>query len=106
MNDSKWADLITNVESKFEVLENSKYDIEDIPNAFAEVVVFMGPLGKMKLERVTRPRVVGEKTFGGSKYGAASGTEKIYSEDEFVNVMRVYREVGGEWQEVDEGMFG
>lgn len=106
MQDGKWADLIANVESKFEVLENSKYDLDNIPNAFAEVLIFNGPLGKMKLERVTKPRVVGEKSFGGSKYGAASGVEKIYSEDEFVNVLKVYREVDGEWEEVDEGMFG
>lgn len=105
MNDGKWGDLVANIESKFEVLENEKYDVNDAPGAFAESIVFMGPMGKMKLERVTKPRVVGEKTFGGSKYGAASGVEKIYSEDEVVNVLKAYKDVNGEWEEVDEGMF-
>ena len=106
MNDSRWADLVENIESKFEVLENTKYDVDDAPSAFAEAIVFVSPVGKMKLERVTKPRVVGEQTYGGSKYGAASGVEKLYSEDEVVNVLKAYKEVNGEWEPVDEHMFG
>ena len=106
MGDNKWGELINRIDSQFGILENNRYDLEEPQGAFVEEVIFEGPMGKMKLERTTKPRVVGEKAFGGSKYGAASGVEKVYSEDEVVNVMKVYKEVGDEWQEADEGMFG
>ena len=44
--------------------------MEDLPNATVEFVIFESPMGKMMLERTTKPKVLGEKSLGGSKYGS------------------------------------
>lgn len=105
MNDDKWGILLDRIKDQFGVLEEGNELLEEIPNGSREFVVFNGPMGKMMLERVTKPLVVGEKSFGGSKYGAGSGIEKIYSEDEMVKTMRAYRDEGGEWVEMDKNAF-
>jgi hypothetical protein len=106
MNDDKWGELLDRIQDQFGVLEEGSEQLDDVPNGKREFVIFNGPMGKMMLERLTTPRVVGEKSFGGSKYGTGSGVEKIYSPDETVKTMRAYRDDGGEWMEMDKNAFG
>jgi len=105
MNDDKWSELIDRIQDRFGILEQGDEPVEDIPNGRREFVVFNGPLGKMMLERMTKPRVIGEKSFGGSKYGTGTGVEKIYSPDEMVKVMRAYRDNDGDWEEIEASKF-
>jgi hypothetical protein len=105
MNDDKWADLVSRIEDQFGVLERGDEAMEDLPNGRREFVIFEGPLGTMMLERTTKPRVIGEKSFGGSKYGTGSGVEKIYSPDETVKTIKVYKDNDGDWVEMSgEGL--
>jgi len=106
MSDDKWAELLDRIESQFGVLDRGDEVLEGASQGHREFVVFNGPMGKMMLERTTRPKVIGEKSFGGSKYGAGSGVEKIYSPDETVKIMKAYRDEDGEWVEIDAGSFG
>lgn len=106
MTDDKWGELLDRIGSQFGVLEEGNEALVDIPNGTREFVVFRGPLGKMMLERRTTPKVLGEKSFGGSKYGTGAGVEKIYSSDEMVKTMRAYREEDGDWVEMDKHAFG
>ena len=106
MNDDKWGELLDRIKDRFGILEEGDEEILDMPSGRREFVVFEGPMGKMMLERTTKPRVMGEKSFGGSKYGTGSGVEKIYSPDETVKTMKAYRLVGEDWEEVKAGMFG
>lgn len=105
MNDDKWGEIVDRIKGQFGILEEGDETIPDVPNGRREFVVFKGPMGRMMLERTTKSRVVGEKSFGGSKYGAGSGVEKIYSPDETVKTMRAYRDEGDEWVEIKADMF-
>ena len=105
MTDDKWGELIDRIEGQFGILEQGKEPIQNVPNAYREFMIFDGLMGKMMLERMTKPKVLGEKSFGGSKYGTGSGVEKIYSDDEVVKTLKVYRDDDGEWVEIDAGMF-
>lgn len=105
MNDDKWGILLDRIQEQFGILDQGEEPIKDIPNASREFVIFQGPMGKMMLERTTKPRVVGEKSFGGSKYGTGAGVEKIYSEDETVKTVRAYKDNAGDWEEMDAGSF-
>lgn len=98
MNDSKWADVLDKVESQFAIEERGIEELGDVPNGKLEFVVFTSPMGRIRLERETRPRVESTKTIGGSKYGAASMVEKVYSHTDTVNDFAAWREVGGEWE--------
>lgn len=101
MNDDKWAELVDRVGSQFGILEEGDESIKDVPNGRREFVIFEGPMGKMMIERMTRPKVMGEKSFGGSKYGAGAGIEKIYSTDETTKTIKVYKDDDGDWIAVD-----
>ena len=102
MNDDKWGLLLDRVQEQFGILEQGSEPLEGIPNGSREFVIFNGPMGKMMLERRTTPRVIGEKSFGGSKYGTGAGVEKIYSPDETVTTIRAYKDDGGgDWEEID-----
>ncbi len=104
MNDDKWGEILDRVVAQFDVLEEGKEDLND-PKGVREFVIFNGPAGKMMFERTTKPKVVGRKSFGGSKYGAASGVENIYSDSEVVKTFKAYKEEGGEWVPFEaEGM--
>jgi len=105
MNDDKWSELVSRIEDQFGVLERGDEEIKEVPNGRREFVVFEGPMGTMMLERTTRPKVTGEKSFGGSKYGAGAGIEKIYSPDETVKTIKVYKDDDGDWEEIDASAF-
>lgn len=105
MGDDKWGELLDRIKDKFGILEEGDEAIPDIPSGRREFVIFEGPMGRMMLERTTKSRVMGEKSFGGSKYGAGSGVEKIYSPDETVKIMKAYREEDGDWVEIKADNF-
>ena len=97
MNDEKWGEILDRVKEKFQVVDEGKATLDQIPNATVEFIVFDSPMGRLRLEWTTKPRVIDKKTFGGSKYGAGTGVEYIYSETEQVKTLQAFQEVRGEW---------
>lgn len=104
MRDERWSEILDKVADKFEVLEQGREELTD-PQGIREFVIFNSPMGKIMLERATRPKVIDKKAFGGSKYGAASGVENIYSDTETVKTFKAYKEADGEWQPFDSAAF-
>jgi hypothetical protein len=100
MNDEKWGEVLDRVKEKFTIVDEGQAQLDDIPRAWTEFVIFDSPMGRLKLERTTKPRVIDKKTFGGSKYGAGAGVEYIYSDTEQVHTLQAFREVAGEWQPI------
>src|SRR5688572_11839319 len=98
MNDSKWADVLDNVQSNFTVEDEGREELPDVPNGSVEFVVFTSPMGRIRLQRETRPRVEETKAFGGSKYGAGQMIEKIYSATDMVHHFSAWKDVDGEWE--------
>lgn len=90
MNDEKWQDLLDKV-NNFEVEDRYSEDIEDIPNAKQEIVIFNSPMGKIKLVRVTKPKVLDKKTLYSSRAGSDIKVEYEYSEDEMVSSLEIYK---------------
>ncbi|MDA2922956.1 hypothetical protein MYX07_06865, partial [Patescibacteria group bacterium AH-259-L07] len=72
-----------------------------------EVVEFEGPLGKMRLEKVTRPRVIDKKVLHAKRIGSAVAVDYIYSSDDPVIELTIYKErEDGEWEEVSPESMG
>lgn len=89
MTDEKWLKIGALIESKFEVLEHGE---EELDPGYGEFYVFEAPnVGKIKLERVIRPKFIGSKVHGSKRIGGASNEEKIYSEEEEVSFLKAYR---------------
>lgn len=100
MNQEKWEQLIGRIKDDFKVIEHNKGEGE-MEGETVETIIFENPAGQMKLERRTRPRVLGEKTQYAARLGSQVRIEKVYSQDEFVDTVKLYRLAGGDWQEID-----
>ena len=98
MTNEKWSELLDRVESSFTVEDQGREDLADVPGGYVEFVEFTSPMGKVRLERATTPRVEGTKAAGGSKYGAGSFVEKVYSDTEKVHTFSAWRQVDGGWE--------
>jgi hypothetical protein len=92
MTDERWQEIIGQVKDKFKPVEHRVEDLpEEMGPGTVEVVEFMGPLGKMRLERTTQPLVVGKKTIGSKRIGSQTTVEYVYSDTEKVHKFKVYR---------------
>ena len=102
------------VEEKFPPAELSESKIEigeDEHNnpvkGKIEQLKFTGPLGKMKLERTTKPRVIDKQTLHSNRAGSGVRVNYVYSKDETSQFMKAYKwnEENEEWEEIDAGTF-
>ncbi len=96
MQDEKWKDIVGRVQDEFEVLEHDTFDLDPGPGN-AEYIIFKGPLGKMKLERTTRPVVLDKKGLGSRRIGSQTHVEYIYSDTEQTHAFKAYR-----WSDADD----
>ncbi|MFH1325999.1 MAG: hypothetical protein ABIH48_00840 [Candidatus Falkowbacteria bacterium] len=117
MTKEKWEDTKDLVKDQFEVEEEGKEDIDPpqaaqaggrktVPNSTVEFIIFEGPLGRMKLEYITKPIVLDKKTIGSRRIGSDTTVEYIYSEDEFSNTFKAYKWEDERWEEMEKERLG
>ncbi|MFH0912100.1 MAG: hypothetical protein V1807_00320 [Patescibacteria group bacterium] len=101
MDQERWGEILDRVQAQFSVTEHTKEpDAEG--NGQVETLVFAGPIGKIKLVWSTRPMVLDKKIVGAHRRGASKAQyEYTYSDTEKTHRLEAYREVDGEWQELD-----
>ncbi len=90
MTDEKWLDTIAKIKEKFGIIEQGKEALED-GQTIVERVIFEGPLGKIKIERIVSPLVIGKKTTGSKRIGSATRVDYIFSETEKVHKLKIYK---------------
>ena len=105
MHQEKWAQIVGQIKDSFKVISHETKPGELQLETFEEVI-FENPIGKMRLVRHTRPRVVGEKTFYAERGGTNVGIQKEYSDTETTDTVKLFREVRGEWHEIDVSALG
>lgn len=98
MNNEKWQDVKGIIKDKFKVLDERVEELPDknIPGT-VEIIEFIGPLGKMRLERTDQALVIGKKTFGSKRIGSITKVDYVLSDTERVNKFRAYK-----WDESSE----
>jgi len=107
MNDEKWGNLKFRLDEKFPDLKiekeerNASMGMTDFTEQ-VEALVFDGPLGKMKVERVSRPKVDDVKEHYHRRKSDAK-TEYIFSGEEMTHRVTVYRwnEPAQDWVEAE-----
>lgn len=99
MTEERWQQIKDLIRKKFEVLSEEKRKEE---NKEIETVEFQGPLGKMKLEWIIKPKVLEIRTSHAAKRagGAAGKIEPVLSKTEKVNYLKAYVFEDGEWVEI------
>lgn len=90
------------VKDKFEVLDEFNEELTESPGRI-EGIIFIGPAGKMKLEFIERPVVLGKKTFHSShRIGGRVKVDYVYSDDEKTHSFKAYKweDDSEEWMEM------
>lgn len=90
MQDEKWQDIIGRVLDDFEVLEHETQELEE-GRGSVEYIVFNGPLGKMKLERISRPLILDKKVIGSKRIGSDTHVEYVFSDTEKTHAFNAYK---------------
>ena len=99
MNDEKWEELVTRIERKLKILEK-KVTTADEGRTSIETVIFQGPEGRMKLERVSKPLVVDKKLHYSKRIGSQQSVEYVYSPTDKVQRVQLFKWSGMEWEEM------
>lgn len=105
MIEEKWQQLIGRIKDDFKVVKHEQKDGE-YEDEKVEEIVFQGPAGEMKLVRTVKPRVLGEKTKYSNRIGSSTAIEKIYSDTETVDTVKLWRDQNGQWIEVNVSALG
>jgi len=113
MQNDQWEVLKENIKSKFKFESESVEDIlaetSDglVKQGFAEILIFEGPLGRMKLVRENRPVVLDKKFIYSHRAGQAARTEYKFSDTEFSHKLKAFKwsDDDDEWKEIDVSSF-
>lgn len=102
MHQSKWENLLAQIERQFGFVEHENERFEE-RRLSVETVVFDGAGGRMKLERSSRPVILDKKAHFAKRVGSASTVEYIYSDTETVDTVRLFRwdRLAREWRELE-----
>jgi hypothetical protein len=102
MNDERWDELLYKIGLKSGPLD-VKTDTQDEGRTKIETVVFETAMGRLKLQRTSRPVVLERKTRYSKRIGGATDEEYVYSETEKSYRVVLYRwnEEESSWDEVD-----
>lgn len=103
MTPEKWKNIINNIKDNLEFIDEGNDHIEEEGGIDIEFIEFKGPMGKMRLEFISKPVVLGKKTIYSRRIGSETNIEYVYSKDEKINKLIIYKwdEDLKEWIEID-----
>lgn len=99
MTDEKWGEIVGRIKDTFTVEQEYEEALEGEPGT-RRVIVFLSPSGKMKLEYVTTPVVVGTHGLGSKRIGSSATVAYDYSDTETKKSLAAFRWEGDTWVEV------
>lgn len=107
MTKEKWQTILGNIKDNFEVEDEGGEHVDDEGGVDIEFIIFKGPLGRMRLEFVSRPAIVDKKTTYSKRIGSETKVDYIYSDTEKAEILTAYKWDEGieEWVEMEAGMF-
>ncbi len=96
-----------NIKDNFKVEEADQLHLEDEGGTDVEYIIFNGPLGRMKLEFISKPAVLDRKTKYSRRLSAETVVEYVYSPDEKTHRLKAYQwdEGLGDWLEMEAKKF-
>lgn len=106
MHPDRWQEIKKKIIDSFELFNQFTKTDEEIRQE-TETLEFNGPAGKMRVEWITRPKVLDKKTNYSNRIGGSVSVDYVYSADEFTHTFKVYRwdDPADEWQEMDASAF-
>jgi len=107
MDIERWKDTTNHIKDKFEVEDEGSEHIDEEGGIDIDYIVFEGPLGKMRLEYVSRPTILDKKTTYSNRIGSETKIDYIYSQTDRSQQMMAYKWDEGldDWVEMESKMF-
>lgn len=107
MTPEKWQNILSNIKDNFEYQNESGEHLDEEGGVDIHSIEFSGPLGRMRLEYVTKPVVLDKKTTYSKRIGSETKVDYIYSPDEKTNKLIVYKwdDAQDDWVEVEAEKF-
>lgn len=103
----KWQEIIGKIKDNFKVEASGLERLETGDSADIEYIVFNGPLGRMRLEFISRPVILDKKTKYSRRLGARTIIDYVYSPDEKYYKLKAYKwdEALNDWLEIEAKKF-
>jgi len=107
MNIEKWKSIVGNIKDNFDFQDEGREHLDEAGGIDIEFIEFNGPLGRMRLELVSRPVVLDKKTTYSNRIGSETKVDYIYSLDEKSHKLNIFKwdEAIDDWQEIDNKNF-
>ena len=107
MTQDKWDNIKDNIQEKFEVEDKGNIHLDEHGGVDIEYIVFVGPLGRMRLEFIVRPILLDKKTIYARRIGAETKIDYVYSQTEKSHKLVVYKwdDDRDDWIEMEDSMF-
>lgn len=90
MQDEQWRDTVTRIEDTFKVTAHDVVRGDEVSGDM-ETIEFETPQGKMKLERVSRPRIIGKSGLVSNRIGSGATVKYEYSSTEKIHTVTAFR---------------
>lgn len=106
MTYEKWLSLKGTIQDKFSGTEVGKEALVD-EDGEKEFIICNTPMGRVKLEMVIKPRVIGKKTHYTNRFGAATTVEYEYDDKEKTYTFKAFQlnPASGDWEELRTDSF-
>jgi len=101
MNPDRWQNLVAEAKLRFQLLDEGEEELENMPGS-RKYIVFESPMGRLRLEFVTKPIVLDKKVIHSKRIGSEAKVEYTYSDSEVSTRMHAYRwnETINDWEEI------
>lgn len=105
MTRDKWEDIVELVEKKFELEESGSFE-DEYDASLTEYLIFESQFGRVKLEFITKPKVVDKKVSYSNRIGSEAQVEYLYSPTEKTHRLLIYRwsEDDNSWLALEAGL--
>lgn len=105
MTPEKWENIVGNIKDNFSVEKEEKEHREEQGGVDVEYIIFESPLGKVKLEFISKPVVLDKKTNYSRRIGSDVKVEYVYSQEEKTHSLNAYQWDGEEWKKIEADSF-
>jgi len=107
MTPEKWQNILGNIKDNFEYENESKEHLDEEGGIDIESIEFKSPMGRIRLEYVTKPIVLEKKTTYSKRIGSDTKIDYVYSPDEKTCRLIAYKwnEESKDWEEMDANKF-
>ncbi|MFH0840961.1 MAG: hypothetical protein V1865_03225 [bacterium] len=107
MHLDKWKETLDLIKEKFEVEDEGVLESDEHGGTTIEYIIFTGPIGKMKMEFISKPKVLEKNTTYSNRIGSDVTIDYVYSETEKSTQLLISRwsEADDDWLPVDSSNF-